>query len=70
MDPLLTNDGKPYGPLRYKSIIQERYIICKNANISYSDTGKMTPKEREYILEFIKEEAQRANELMKENLPK
>ena len=53
LDPQLTNDGKPYGPERYKVISRERYFISKNANISYGDTGEMSPTERKYILQFI-----------------
>lgn len=55
-DPALTNDGRPYGPQRYKQIIKERYIIAKNAGTSYVDCGKITPYEREQLLECIADE--------------
>ena len=47
------NDNKPYGPVRYKEIVRERYLISKHTNTSYSDTKDITPIEREYLLEFI-----------------
>ena len=62
MDPPLTSDGKPYGPSRYKDIVQERYLIAKSINTSYLDTGKITPLEKKYILGFIKEEIDRTKE--------
>jgi len=58
----LTSDGKPYGPSRYKDIVQERYLIAKSINTSYLDTGKITPLEKKYILGFIKEEIDRTKE--------
>ena len=53
LDPKVTEDGKPYGPERYKRIVQECYLISKNMNTSYSDVIRMTPREREYLLEFL-----------------
>lgn len=66
MDPQLTNDGKPYGPWRYKELVRERYYISKTINTSYSDTGQLTPIEREYILEFITEEIMMAKKKAEE----
>lgn len=62
LDPVLTSDGKPYGPDRYRTLTQERYIISKNANISYEDTGLMTPTERRMILQFMVEDSKRQKE--------
>lgn len=53
MDPQLTNDGKPYGPARYKELVKERYLISRYMNTSYTDLGQLTPTERGYIIEFI-----------------
>ena len=64
LDPQKTNDGKPYGPIKYKEIVKERWLIAKNSNISYSDTGDMTPTERYYILEFISDEIKKTNEAL------
>lgn len=66
LDPLLTNDGQPYGPWRYKQIVKECYLISKNCNTSYVDILKMNPTERGYLLEFISDEYKKTEELVKE----
>ena len=38
------------------------YLISKNAHISIEDIKKMSPLERNYFLEFIEQDAQRAKE--------
>ena len=70
MDPQLTSSGKPYGPERYKKIVQERYLNSKNMNTSYNDIGKITPTERQYLIEFIADEIKRSKELVKEEINK
>jgi len=55
----LTEDGKPYGPKRYRDITKERYYISKYCNTSYNDAGDITPLERRYLLEFITEELEK-----------
>ena len=60
---MLTSDGKPYGPWRFKEITEERYLITKYTHTSYSDTGEMTPIERDYVLNFIIKDLQRENEI-------
>ena len=62
LDPKLTNDGKPYGPVRYKDIVKERYLISKYCNTSYTDIGDTSPLERKYILEFITDELKKQKE--------
>lgn len=59
----MTDEGKPYGPIRYKNIARERYLISKHTNTSYEDTSKITPLERGYILEFITEDLERQKEM-------
>lgn len=56
LDPKLTNDGRPYGPLRYKEIVRECYIIAKNSNTPYTDLMNITPIEKSYLMEFIMQE--------------
>ena len=63
LDPLLTSDGKPYGPARFKEIVKQRYFISTSINTSYNDLGKITPLERTYILEFIGDELKRSKEM-------
>lgn len=62
LDPQKTKEGKPYGPARFKQLVQECYIISKNCNTSYSDVLDISPLERSYILQFILEEAQSKQE--------
>lgn len=64
LDQQWTDDGQPYGPVRYKEIVQERYYLVKHGNFSYADTGKMTPTERDYVRDFLLAEAKKQQELM------
>ena len=64
MDPQTTKDGRPYGPQRYKEIVNERYLISKNLNTSYNEVGQITPTERGYLIEFIAEDIKKANEAL------
>lgn len=66
MDPPLTSDGKPYGVTRYKDIVQERYIISKFTNTSYTDLAKVSPLERKYLLGFVKEEIDKNKQAIEE----
>ena len=56
LDPQLTSDGKPFGPIRFRQIIKERYLISKHINTSYNDIGKITPTERLSLLQCIKDD--------------
>ena len=62
----MTDDGRPYGPTRYKQIVKERYLISKHTNTSYDDTLNITPIEREYLLEFIADDLHRQKEMYDE----
>lgn len=62
----MTTDGRPYGPVRYKEIVKERYLVAKHCNTSYVDVGNMTPIERKYLLEFITEEAKKTKEYIEQ----
>lgn len=66
----MTKDGKPYAPIKYKQIVKEAYLISKNLNTPYSDVMNMTPTERNYILEFLVDDAQQFNKAMEENQKK
>ena len=59
----MTEDGKPFGPTRYKEIARERYLISKHTNTSYDDTSNITPLERSYLLEFLLEDMQRQKDV-------
>lgn len=56
LDPQYNADGTLFAPRRFKQLTLERFYITKNSNISYSDTGKMTPEERRLIVGWIKEQ--------------
>ena len=66
MDPLLTDDGRPYAPVRFKEIVRERYEISKRLHTSYNEVGEMTPTERSYILDFILEDSKRQEEMIEQ----
>lgn len=59
----MTEEGLPYGPQRYKDISRELYLISKHTNTSYEDAKKVTPLERNYMLEFIMEDLERQKEI-------
>ena len=63
---LINKEDAPYNIKRYKEIIKERYLISKNLNTSYTDLGKITPYERRCLIEFLAEDAQRAERQLKE----
>ena len=63
LDPLLTSDGKPYAPTRYAEIVEERYLISKFIHTSYGDLSEVTPLERKYLLQYIKRDIERENEI-------
>lgn len=66
MDPQLTSDGRPYAPVRFEEIIEERYQISKMIHTSYNDLGDITPRERMYLLELIRKDLEHENELRKQ----
>ena len=62
MDRQFTNDGRPYAPFRYKELVKECYLISREINTSYVDLMEITPREKNYILEFIRERAEKEKE--------
>ena len=66
LDPQTTSDGKPYGPERFREIVNERYFITKHTHTSYLDTGKITPTEKDILIQLINEDnKKRAEDLEK-----
>ena len=45
-----------YAPKRYKDIVTECYLLSKNLNTSYMDVMKLTPLERNYLLQLLKQD--------------
>ena len=64
MDPQTTKDGEPFAPVRYKEIVKECYLISKNINTSYNDLMDITPTERNYMLEFLLDEAKQREQML------
>lgn len=64
MDPLLTDDGRPYAPVRFKEIVRERYEISKRLHTSYNEVGEITPTERGYLIDFILEDCKHQKEMI------
>ena len=64
--PQLTDDGKPYGPTRYKELMREAYCIIKNTNVTYNDVLGMSPTERRMILSFLVDEAQKSKKALED----
>lgn len=64
-DQQKTSDGRPFAPIRYKQLVEQSYIICKQCNMSYNDVLKMSVREKDYMLEFIKREADYREKLFK-----
>jgi len=62
LDPLKTSDGRDYGPVRYRELVKECYIISKNCNTSYTDVLRLPPREKDLMLGFIVEEFRKAQE--------
>ena len=61
LDPQLI-DHPEKASKQYKELVRERYLITKNTNTSYIETGDITPLERRYIFEFIMDELQKQKE--------
>lgn len=70
LDPKWTRDDDgnkiPYGPTRLKEIIKQNYMISKNCNTSYIDVLQLTPIERNYLIEFIVQEAEDAKKMIED----
>lgn len=61
-DRQYTSDGKPYAPIRYKELVKECFIVSREINTSYTDLLTVTPRELNYMLEFIRERVERERE--------
>ena len=64
LDQQTTKDGKPYGPIRFRQIVKELYILSKQLNSSYTDLLDITPTERDLLINFIIEENKKSEETM------
>lgn len=55
-----------YAPWKYKSIVRECVEISEAINTSYVDLMKISPTERKYIYEFLKEKSDKLKERLKQ----
>ena len=62
LDPQTTSDGQPYGPIRYRELVKECYLLSKNLHTSYTDILQISPIERNYLFKFLIEDAEREKE--------
>lgn len=67
LDPKWTSDGKPYGPWKYKKIVEECFFISHQIHTSYSDLMGITPRERMYIMENLLKEAEQIQKAREES---
>ena len=70
LDPKFMSDGKPYGPWKYKKIVEECYFISHQIDTTYSDLLKITPRERLYLMEFLTKEAEEIKKAQEESQKK
>ena len=64
LDLQTTKDGKPYGPIRYKQLVKECYVIAKNTNTPYTALMDITPTEKNALIDLILEENRRSEEAL------
>lgn len=64
LDQQTTKDGRPYGPIRFKQIVKELYIIGKQTHTPYTELLNITPTERDLLLNLIIEENKKSEEAM------
>lgn len=53
LDPPISEDGKPYGPKRFKDIVKECWYISDALSTSYTDILDISYQERVYLIECI-----------------
>lgn len=68
LDQQFDSKGNPYGPIRYKQLVRECYEISRIMNTPYTDVLNISPLEREYLREFIKEDNERSNKMLEEKM--
>lgn len=54
LDPPTCKDGRPYGPERYKEIVQECWYISDHLHTSYTDILDISVMERRFLIDNIK----------------
>lgn len=70
MDPQLTSDGRPFAPVRFEQIVEERYQISKRIHTSYNELGDITPRERLLLLDLLRKDIEHENEITQKFMDK
>ena len=65
---LTTADGKLYCPQVFRKIANDCYLISKFIHTSYNEVLELTVMEKNYLLDFIKEDNDRENKRLQESL--
>lgn len=60
------NEEQRTNALIYKNYVNEIYFLVKYAGTSYEEVKRMTPIEKDYMIEFTREEMQRNADKIKE----
>ena len=66
----MTSDGRIFATERFNQIIRERFEISKRIHTSYNELGEITPKERQLLLQFIKEDIEHDNKVIQQSINK
>lgn len=68
--PQLTSDGKNYAQTVFENIVKERYIISKQTNTSYSDTGNISASERKLLIKLIIDDLKKQRDMIEQSKQK
>ena len=60
----MTEDGRPYSPIRFKELVKECYLLTRNLNSSYNNILSITPTERKYLISFLVDEAKQRDAMI------
>ena len=66
LDQQTSKDGTPYGPKRFKEIVQECWYISDNTHTSYTDVLDLSFQERFFLIGFIKEKQEATKKAIEE----
>lgn len=63
-----TPDGNLYCPQLFKKLVNDCYLISKFIHTSYNDVLELTPIEKNYLIDFIKQDNDRELKMMQEKM--
>lgn len=65
---LKTPDGKLYCPQLFKKLVNDCYIISKFIHTSYNELLQLSVIEKNYLLDFIKQDKEQESKQIQENI--